>query len=60
MLSAAITSTGPKQSMGQAEEQACTNSHSQESVMEEDGQKDWRHIDATIPVLLHLRAQSNN
>ncbi|RMC04677.1 hypothetical protein DUI87_17847 [Hirundo rustica rustica] len=35
--------------MDQAEEQEYTNNHSQE---EKDGQRDWKHIDGTIPVLL--------
>lgn len=60
MLWPVMTSTSLKQSMGQAEEQAHAKDHSQEAVVEEDGWKDWRHIDATVPVIFHLRAQSNS
>lgn len=44
-----IISTSPEPSMDQAEEQECSNRHSQE---EEDGQRDWKHTDSTI-LLLH-------
>lgn len=49
MPGSGIINTGPRPSMDQAEEQECTNNRSQE---EEDGLKDWRNIDSTVPVLL--------
>lgn len=52
-----LPSTTPKQCLCQAEEQACTIS--QDTVVEEDSQKDWKLMDATVPVLFHLKVQSN-